>query len=311
MTIAATPVRVGLVGAGQWASEMHAPLHASAGPTSLAGVWARDPDRAALLADHYGVRAFRDLSALFKEVDAIDFAVPPAVQAKIAVLAADAGLSLMLEKPLAADLPGARELNTAVCLNDVATIVAMTRRYDPTVDAFIHAAAPLRNSLVGITAMFLHGGLLPGGFIGADERNGWRAQLGVLADLGPHLIDVVDAASGPVVTVQAEETPGEAVALTMRHEGGALSQLMLSSRVGTPASVFFVQLLGHNGRLRLEDQPVDVVRLRARMRQEFADAVRSRSAVTVDARRAFQVQCIVEAAFESLRELGSTRRIAY
>jgi predicted dehydrogenase len=307
----ATPVRVGLVGAGQWASEMHAPLHASAGPTSLAGVWSRDPDRAESLADHFGVRAFRDLAALFKEVDAIDFAVPPAVQAKIAVRAADAGLSLMLEKPLAADLHGARELNRAVCLNDVATIVAMTRRYDPTVDAFIHAAAALQDSLVGITAMFVHGGLLPRGFIGADERSGWRVQLGVLADLGPHLIDVVDAVSGSVVTVQAEESPGEAVALTMRHEGGALSQLMLSSRVGAPAPVFFVQLLGHGGGLRLEDQPVDVARVRARMRQEFADAVRSRAAVTVDARRAFHVQCVVEAAVDSLRERGTTRRIAY
>ncbi|MDQ1554672.1 MAG: hypothetical protein QOK46_1750, partial [Microbacteriaceae bacterium] len=34
-----TPVRVGLVGAGQWASTMHAPLHSSGQGTVLSGVW--------------------------------------------------------------------------------------------------------------------------------------------------------------------------------------------------------------------------------------------------------------------------------
>jgi predicted dehydrogenase len=50
----ADPVRTGLVGAGPWATVMHAPLLAGGPGTSLEAVWARREDAATELAQQYG-----------------------------------------------------------------------------------------------------------------------------------------------------------------------------------------------------------------------------------------------------------------
>lgn len=305
-----TPVRVGLVGAGQWAAQMHAPLHAAPGPTQLVGIWARDADRAAALATRHRVRAFARYADLLAEVEAVDFAVPPAVQARLGREAAYAGKALMLEKPLAADLSGAEELVAAIEARGVPTLVAMTRRYDATTREFLRLAGDARGGgLVAACGAFAHGGLLPGGFVGQKERSGWRSDLGVLFDLGPHLIDVVDAAAGTITAVRAEELPGEVVCVQTTHEGGALGQLLLSGRVRVETSIFSVDLLGHDGRHQLDAGAVDVSALRATMRREFADAVRRGAPPTVDARRALHVQRVLTACVHSLARGGAPELI--
>ena len=72
-----------------------------------------------------------------------------------------------------------------------------------------------------MTARYIHGGLLDSGFLDAPARGGWRQKLGVLFDLGPHLLDLVDAASGPIVSILASGDPQEAVMLATEHAGGA------------------------------------------------------------------------------------------
>ncbi len=301
-----TPVRVGLVGAGQWAAQMHAPLHAAPGPTVLVGIWARDGDRAAALAARHGVRVFARYQDLLSEVEAVDFAVPPAVQSQLAAQAAHAGLALMLEKPLAADLTGAEELMAAVEASGVPTLVAMTRRYDSMTREFLRRANDVgRGEIVAARATFAHGGLLPGGFVGDRERSGWRADLGMLFDLGPHLIDVVDAAAGRILAVRADEVRGEAVCLQTTHEGGSMGQLLLSGRVQVGTSVFEVDLLSHGGRHQLNAGALDVAALRATMRKEFADAVRFGTPPTVDARRALHIQRVLAACVRSLAGEGT------
>jgi predicted dehydrogenase len=91
------PVKVGLVGAGQWAATMHAPLHSAGAETELAGIWSASGSTAAALAAEHGVPAFSTFEELLASCDAVDFAVPPAVQAELAPRAADAGLALLLE----------------------------------------------------------------------------------------------------------------------------------------------------------------------------------------------------------------------
>ena len=67
-------------------------------------MWARRPEQAAAL----GVPVFERPAELFDAVDAVAFAVPPAVQARLAPLAAAAGCHLVLEKPVADTVDGAQ-----------------------------------------------------------------------------------------------------------------------------------------------------------------------------------------------------------
>src|SRR4029453_16729054 len=105
---AAEPVAVGLVGAGPGARVMHARMLSRGPETRLAGIWSRNRDAASALASEVGTVAVDSYDELLELCEAVDFAVPPDVQAHLAGRAARAGKALMLEKPLGLDLDQAR-----------------------------------------------------------------------------------------------------------------------------------------------------------------------------------------------------------
>jgi predicted dehydrogenase len=304
MAAPVAPVRIGLVGAGQWATTMHAPLHCSGKGTALSGVWSPTRERAIALADRHGVPAFDSYEQLLDASEAVDFAVPPAIQGDLAVQAAEAGKALMLEKPLAATVDKAERLVRSIEAAGVATIVVFTKRFHPRTRAFLAEAAAIRDSasVIAITARYVHGGFLETGFLGQAERTGWRDELGVLFDLGPHLLDLVDAAAGPIEAISMSGNPREAVTLTTTHANDVTGQLLLSGRVSVPKVLTNVDLFTHAGQLAYDTLDMDNNEAWPSLVSEFASAVRSNAPVTVDAARALTIQRLVAAAQMSLIE---------
>src|SRR5690606_21825013 len=128
---------------GPWARTMHARMLAAGPETSLAGVWARRPEAAAEVAAPYGAPVAASFEELLDTCEAVDFAVPPAVQADLAVRAARAGKALLLEKPLGPDLAGARAVAEAVAECGVVSQLVLTKRYHPATRDFLRRAAAL------------------------------------------------------------------------------------------------------------------------------------------------------------------------
>ena len=84
-------IRLGLIGSGYWAREVHGTSAAQSTAAELVGVWGRDRAKTEGAAAKLGTRAYPDLDNLIANVDALTFAVPPDVQAEIALRAARAG----------------------------------------------------------------------------------------------------------------------------------------------------------------------------------------------------------------------------
>lgn len=302
------PVRVGLVGAGQWAATMHAPLHSAGAETQLAGIWSASGGTAEALAARHGVPAFTSFEELLASCEAVDFAVPPAVQAELAPRAADAGRALLLEKPLGASLQQATAVADAVRRNRVANAVVLTKRYHQRTRRFLATAAELRSeaAVLGVTGTYLHGGFLDGGFLeagspAAKDTRGWRDEFGALYDLGPHLLDLMELAAGPIDAVLAEGRK-DYVALTTFHSGGATGQASLSGSVRLPQARTTISVYSSAGSLDYTTEGMDHSECWPALRREFADAVRLGTAVTVDVERALHVQALVEAAALSALE---------
>ncbi|HMG42700.1 MAG TPA: Gfo/Idh/MocA family oxidoreductase [Acidimicrobiales bacterium] len=216
-------LQVGLVGAGPWAKLVHAPMLAQHPGTRLAGVWARRPEAAAEVAEAHGSRACGSVDELLDGCEAVAFAVPPDVQAELAVRAAGAGKALLLEKPVALSLDAARRLTDAVDAAGVGSQVLLTWRYAAAVREFL-ADVAAAEAPVGGRAHFLGGGSLAGPF-----ATPWRIEHGPLLDLGPHVIDLLDAALGRVVGVRAHGDPRRWVGLLLEHESGAVSEASLTA----------------------------------------------------------------------------------
>jgi predicted dehydrogenase len=281
---------VGLVGAGPWAEMVHAPVFAAGPETSLVGIWARRADAAATLAARYGSEPVDRVEDLFERCEAVVFSVPPAVQAPLAIDAARHGRALVLEKPIAADLETAERLAEAVDDSGVPSMVVLTWRYAAAVRAFLAAAASF--DAYGGRGEFLAGGLLDGPF-----RTPWRLEAGPLLDLGPHVIDLLDAALGPVVEVDAAAArAGRWVTLQLGHQDGAISQAVLCSHTPLDPRRAGAQLYGPEGVLEVDCvQAVDPEAF-ATMRAELATLVRDGGSHPLAAGRGLHLQRIIDRA---------------
>ncbi|GAA3950813.1 Gfo/Idh/MocA family oxidoreductase [Streptomyces marokkonensis] len=281
------PVEVGLVGANPWARAMHARVLAAGPETRIAAVWARRTEAARETAAPYAAHVAADFDELLDHCEAVAFAVPPAVQAELAPFATGRGKALLLEKPLGADLPAAHRVADAVAEAGVVSQLVLTKRYHPTTRAFLEAARAF--DVAGARSCYLHGAFLQG-----DFATGWRLEHGALLDLGPHLVDLLDAAVGPITHIRATGDPRRWVELTCEHENGAVSQASLSGSVAVPRALTRVELFGPGRPLVYDTAGIDHEECWPVLRHDFATAVRTGTPTPLDAQRGLHLQSLLD-----------------
>ncbi|WP_431915653.1 Gfo/Idh/MocA family protein [Micromonospora wenchangensis] len=236
-------LRFGLFGTGHWAARTHGAGLDAHPRAELVGVWGRNPDRTAALAARHGVPAFDDVDALLDACDAVAVALPPDVQAGIAVRAATAGRHLLLDKPLALSLDEADRVVAAARSAGVASVVFFTQRFHPNVDGFLTATAAAggwQHARVTQFASIYAAGSPYGG-------SRWRREQGALWDIGPHALSIVLPVLGRVTRVAAMDGPGGLVHLLLTHDGGATSALSLTLDAPSTAVTRDVVFFGENG----------------------------------------------------------------
>jgi predicted dehydrogenase len=241
------PLRVGLVGAGPWARAVHAPALAGHDRTKLVCVWARREGAAASLAGPYGATVAHSFKELISQVDAISFAVPPQIQAPLAIHAANAGRHLILEKPIASTVEEAEQLVAAADEAAVATIVVLMRRFDKGTREWLDEVRH-RGPWSGGGARWLSGALLGGQY----SESQWRHQGGALADVGPHVLDLLDVALGEITNVlSAHRAEPDLWQVVLGHAGGAISTATMSMRLPIRPSITDAAVYGQHGYLEL------------------------------------------------------------
>jgi len=286
------PVEVGLVGAGPWARAVHARVLAAGPETRLTSVWARRPEAARETAAPYGAGVAATFEELLDCCEAIAFAVPPAVQAELAPRAAKAGKALLLEKPIALDLPSARRLVDAVDTAGVVSQLVLTNRYHPVTRRFL-------KDVQGLDTAGARSCCLSGAFLGGDFATPWRLEHGALLDLGPHLLDLLDAALGPIVRVRGAGDVRRWIELTCEHESGAVSQASLSGAVELDRGILRIEVFGRHPELVFDSAALDFEELWPVLRREFATAVRTGRAGELDAHRGLYLHTLMAQALES------------
>jgi predicted dehydrogenase len=219
-----TPMRFGVVGTGFWARETHAAALAVHPDAELVGVWGRSFGGATDMAAAFGARVYQDVDQMFDDVDAVAFAVPPDVQAQLAVRAAAGGCHLLMDKPVAFTTEAADKVVAAVDQAGVRSLVFFTRRFagnqaDWLTDVQQHPA--WNSGYVRIYASIFE----PGNPFGQSE---WRRSRGALWDIGPHALSILVPVLGPVTHLVADHGPGDMVTVVLSHESGAASTMALS-----------------------------------------------------------------------------------
>ncbi|MEV0904201.1 Gfo/Idh/MocA family protein [Streptomyces hokutonensis] len=265
-------MRIGLLGTGPWAQMAHAPALAGHAEWDFAGVWGRRPDAAKELADQYGVPAYDDVDALLADVDAVAVALPPSVQAELAVRAARAGRHLLLDKPLAPTVEQGQAVVDAVREAGVASVVFFTTRFLPETEAWITEQAAAEGWFTA-RAEWL------GSVFTSDSpfaASPWRQEKGALWDVGPHALSVLLPVLGDVRRVAAAvRGPGDTAVLVLDHVDGASSTLTLSLTAPPAAAGVAVELRGAAGVTSLPDSSGSAVSALVRAADALGEAVRT------------------------------------
>ncbi|GAA3431563.1 Gfo/Idh/MocA family protein [Kutzneria kofuensis] len=290
-------LRVGLIGAGPWATTVHAPGIADHPGTRLTAVWARRRDAAAELAGRYGAEVADDPDQLIDQVDAVAVAVPPAVQADLALRAARAGKHLLLEKPLAGTVEDARRIAGTIADNDLASLVMLTLRFSPEVIDWLAELGKV-GGWTGGSAQWLSGALLGGQY----STSQWRHDQGALFDVGPHAFDLLDAALGPITEViAAHKADNDLWHLILSHENDVTSTATLSMRLPTRPTVVDFAVYGSHGHRALGGRQTSAQQAYTAMLDDFVAMVHSGVHThACDAQRGLRLQTVLDQAIRKL-----------
>ncbi|HEY7722142.1 MAG TPA: Gfo/Idh/MocA family oxidoreductase [Pedococcus sp.] len=243
--------RVGLAGYGMAGRQIHAPLLAAAG-LEVAAVSTSHPERqAAVQQELPDAAVVSDLDGLL-QVDGLELVVlatPSGDHAAHAMAAIEAGIAVVVDKPLAVSADAALEVVDAAEQAGVPLTVFQNRRFDAE-----HAtlAEVLRSDAIGQ----VYRAELRWERWRPEPKQRWREQAdpgeggGILLDLHSHLVDAAVQLFGEIETVYAEVAARTTNAdddafLACRHTSGVVSHLGATSVAGAPGPR--VRVLGSKG----------------------------------------------------------------
>jgi len=232
--------RVVVLGYGLAGRFFHAPFIAATPGLELAAVVTGDEDRRAqALADYPGVAVFdtaEEVWARAAELDLVAVATPNRVHVPLALAALEAGLAVVVDKPLATTADEGRRLVEAAREHGLMLTVFQNRRWD---GDFLTVKRLLADDALGKVHRF------------ESRFERWRPELsgtwrereeeagGLLFDLGSHLVDQALQLFGSVDSVYAEvdvRRPGgevdDDVFLALEHASGVRSHLWMSALAG-------------------------------------------------------------------------------
>ena len=235
-----SPLRVGLIGYGLAGSVFHAPLIAATPGLALAAVVTRNPERQdQVRREHPGAQVLDDVEQLWTAgLDLVVVASPNRTHVPQATAALEAGLAVVVDKPLAATAAEGEALAALAEQRGLVLSVFQNRRWD---GDFLTVAELVRSGKLGAVHRF------------ESRFERWRPELkggwreladpaeagGLLYDLGSHLVDQALTLFGPAAEVYAEldcrragSQADDDAFVALRHADGTRSHLWMSAVAG-------------------------------------------------------------------------------
>lgn len=211
-------IKVGIVGAGIMGSN-HARVLQAIPQAEVVVVADPDAEKGKRLADHVGATFEPRLDALAGQVDAAIVATPTETHAEVAATLMEAGLDVLIEKPIAPTVEEAKDLVGVARKHDRILMIGHVERFNPAVlelDRYV-------DGLIHVDVRRV-GSFTP------------RITTGVVLDLMIHDVDLVNSlAGGEPVTVSSltrrVRTDSEDIATCVLTYASGVSASLTASRV--------------------------------------------------------------------------------
>ena len=227
------PIRIIVVGCGR-ISDRHFDAIADHSELTLVAVSDEVPERARTTGEKYGVPAFSSYAAMLAETDA-DAAVictPSGLHPRHGVMAAQKGLHVICEKPMATRLEEADQLVRTCDEAGVHLFVVKQNRLNPGIQLLKHAMELGRFGRVYMASVRVFWNRPQSYYDMSPWRGTWEFDGGAFMNQASHYVDLIQWLMGPVESVSAKiatlarriETEDTGAAI-LRFRNGALGVL--------------------------------------------------------------------------------------
>ncbi len=228
-----------IIGCGK-VGHTHAQAYEKIPSSRLVAVFDAFKDRAVSYGEKYGVKGYDDFEQMVSEnkIDVISVCTPHPLHAKFIVMAAEKGINVITEKPLASDLADCDAAIDTCDAKHVKLGVISQRRFYPPVVRMVEA---IKNNKIGkpILANLIVMGWRDQAYYAMDAWRGkWQSEGGgVLVNQTIHQLDLLLWLMGPIDEmfgywdnfnhpyVEVDDTAIAAI----RFKSGALGQLLVSN----------------------------------------------------------------------------------
>lgn len=235
------PVRVGFIGAGGIA-HAHMNTLQILDDVQIVAVADIDRERAESAAGRFVAKAYSDYRAMLESevLDALYVCVPPFAHEDQELLAAERGIHLFVEKPVAADLDRARRVRDAVENQGIVTAVGYHWRYQSNTD---RAREILEGRTIGMVL-----GYWMGGFPQVDWWRRMDLSGGQMVEQTTHIFDLARYLCGDVREVYAAYSNRDSQSIpdfsihdvgtaTLRFESGVVGTISNTCLLNVPYTV--------------------------------------------------------------------------
>lgn len=324
-------VKIAVVGGG-YGAKVVLPVLCELEEFEPVAVWSRRPDRARELADEAGVAlGTSDLEELLSVpgLEAVHVATPVTMHAEVSIAAAQRGLHVLCEKPLATDLAEARRIAAAVEQAGVVIAVNYGRRFQLARERLIERVREVAGRPRMVCVSLVHSdhaepGSRPFTWVQDAEMGGGRLQ-----GYGVHDLDLLLEAFGDIEAVavatevgvpERADAEGAVRAVTaedtytilMRFTGGGLGIVSLVATAHHKRGDV-IEVYGSDGTVKLDadrrlwwgraggelacEGPVEASSSAAyaRVARNFWSAVRDGSPADPSLEEALRVQAVLDA----------------
>jgi UDP-N-acetyl-2-amino-2-deoxyglucuronate dehydrogenase len=239
MTSAIRRLRTAVVGCGKVAVT-HATAWRRLPASELAAVCDVAPERARALASRFGVRAYTDLAEMLdkERVEVLSVCTQHTQHVPPIETAAPRGVHVIVEKPLAVDLPSCNRAIAATRAAGVKLGVVSQRRFYEPVRRMREAIDAGKISRPVLASVVMLGWRDPTYYTSDPWRGTWKGEGGgVAVNQAPHYLDLMNWFMGPARELYAywdnynhpSIKVDDTVVAVVRFESGAMGSIILSN----------------------------------------------------------------------------------
>ena len=249
-------IRTAIIGCGK-VSDVHAEALKNTPEAQFVAVYSRSPEKAKQYGEKYGVRGFCDIREMIASagVEAVIECTPHPAHRDAAVVAAEAGAHVLVEKPLASTLQDCDEMLAAAKQAKVKIGVVCQRRFYSPVQRVRRAIDEGKIGKPALGTVLMLGWRDQKYYESDPWRGQWKAEGGgVLVNQAPHQLDLLQWLMGPIDELFGVwsnfnhpyiEVEDSAVAV-IRFRSGALGNIVVSNSQ-QPGLYGKVHVHGQNG----------------------------------------------------------------